>query len=343
MFEEEREEGEGMLAGAWVMQKVSCKISIFWGVACEEKKKKKQHKKWCLCFSWGCSYYSQFNISAPFGQDSSHLGTRTEWDQDSTRRSSAGTVPSHAARLLLSARGHGFFSSYITPGLVRQTLQPAGYIMCCSCFDFEALGPSCQLACTIMGQTANSKRMQEIKEMYVFLRIWMTGEESLIWLWTLVIYLEPWSKTAVSLKSIKILSLTSLETLFSFLCQRKVIVENIHRQHFHICVSREEMTLCFHNAYAQTYIFLKMLSWTLKTLSFFFFSQLPGQVLGQVIGVTTGEEEGNMYYPLQSKQVFLFFFFLSVELMWWACFVWFCFWYELCPPFPVKNKTKCIC
>lgn len=44
MFEEEREEGEGMLAGAWVMQKVSCKISIFWGVACEEKKKKNNIK-----------------------------------------------------------------------------------------------------------------------------------------------------------------------------------------------------------------------------------------------------------------------------------------------------------
>lgn len=54
------------------------------------------------------------------------------------------------------------------------------------------------------------------------------------------------------------------------------------------------MTLYFHNANVQAYIFLKMLSWTLKALSFFFFSQLPGQVLGQVIGVTTGEEEGNV-------------------------------------------------
>lgn len=65
------------------------------------------------------------------------------------------------------------------------------------------------------------------------------------------------------------------------------------------------MTLYFHNAHAQAYIFLKMLSWTLKALSFFFFSQLPGQVLGQVIGVTTGEEEGNVSYSLQSKQVFV--------------------------------------
>lgn len=55
--------------------------------------------------------------------------------------------------------------------------------MCCCCFDFEALGPSCQLPCAITGQianAANSKRMQEIKEIYVFLRIWMMGEELLI-------------------------------------------------------------------------------------------------------------------------------------------------------------------
>lgn len=132
-------------------------------------------------------------------------------------------------------------------------------------------------------------------------------------------YLEPWSKTPVPLKSIKILPLNALETFF-LSCQSKVIVENIHPQHFHICVSREEMTLYFHNAYAQTYIFLKMLSRTLKTLPFFFFSQLPGQVLGQVIGVTTGEEEGNMFYSLQSKQVFLFFFCRGGVVWGWVLF-----------------------
>lgn len=38
------------------------------------------------------------------------------------------------------------------------------------CLAAEALGPSCQLACAIMGQTANSKRMQEIKETYAFFK-----------------------------------------------------------------------------------------------------------------------------------------------------------------------------
>lgn len=42
-----------------------------------------------------------------------------------------------------------------------------------------------------------TQRMQEIKDIYVFLRIWMMGEELLIWLWTSVIYLEPWSKAPV--------------------------------------------------------------------------------------------------------------------------------------------------
>lgn len=165
-------------------------------------------------------------------------------EQERVLCSDAGSGPCQPHCLLAASCTRLRILQFVHHSWLSQTSpQTAGCIMQC-CLAAEALGPSCQLACAIMGQTANSKRMQEIKETYAFLRIWMTGEESLIWLWTFVIYLEPWSKAAVSLKSVKILLLNSLETFFfSVLCRKKATVENIHRQHFHICVSREEMTL----------------------------------------------------------------------------------------------------
>lgn len=57
----------------------------------------------------------------------------------------------------------GFSSSYITPSLVRHTLQTADSLMCCCCFDFEALGSGSQLK-RDKQQTQITQRMQEIKD-----------------------------------------------------------------------------------------------------------------------------------------------------------------------------------
>lgn len=63
-------------------------------------------------------------------------------------------------RCLLAQDG-GFFSPYITPSLVRCTLQTADCLMCCCCFDFETLGPLSQLAQTEKGQTTNADNLKD--------------------------------------------------------------------------------------------------------------------------------------------------------------------------------------
>ena len=97
MFEVEKEVGEGMWAGACVMQKASSKIAISLGGACEEKKK--NTCKMMPLFFLGIFVLFEMNVLSPFGQDSLCLCTYTERDQESILRSSAGTMPSHVARL----------------------------------------------------------------------------------------------------------------------------------------------------------------------------------------------------------------------------------------------------
>lgn len=92
MFEEEKEAGEGMWAGVCVMQKASSEIAISLGGACEEKENMQND-----AFVFLRDFCIEMNVLAPFGQDSLCLCASTERDQESTLRSSAGTMPSHAA------------------------------------------------------------------------------------------------------------------------------------------------------------------------------------------------------------------------------------------------------
>lgn len=79
-------------------KKACSEIVISLGGACEEKKKKNTGKMMPLFFL-GIFVLFEMNVLALFGQDSLCLCTHRERNQESTLRSSTGTMPSHVARL----------------------------------------------------------------------------------------------------------------------------------------------------------------------------------------------------------------------------------------------------
>lgn len=207
------------------------------------KERKTAHAKRCLCFLGGFLYYLRWTFWLCWGRIVCVcVHTQSEINRAryvAARGPCPAMLPACTRQRILQLLHHSCLSqtypadSRLHNVLLLFWLRGSGaWLSAGSCYNGT--------------NAANSKGMQEIKEIYVFLRIWMTGEESLIWLWTLVIYLEPWSKTPIPLKSIKILPLNSMETgllVFFVRCQRKEIVENIHWQHFHICLQGRNDTV----------------------------------------------------------------------------------------------------